>query len=147
MYMKLKKIMKILLVILIIALLYNKFVNSIVALNINWDVKLPYTTKILYYKGTGNNFGGDGIFYTSVIYNSPKSIKKLDNIAWNTDKNVKVETEINKLLDRLEAEEKNKIDFNKEYKYYIETKSKGFSNLYIIYMQDDNVVYIIENII
>jgi len=145
--MKLKKIIKIILIILFIIFLYSKFVNSIIGLKINWNIELPYTTRILYYKTTEPSLVGDGTHYTSILYKSRRSLKKLNNISWIADKNVEMEMRINELLDILMVDEKNRINFDKEYKYYIKTRSKGFSNLYLIYIPEDNIVHIIENYI
>ena len=143
---KIKKVLFILLILFIIIILYAKFVNSIVGVHINWDVELPYTTKILHYERTKVGLIGDGISYTIVKYNSSRNIKKLNNMTWEIDKNIGLENKINEMLDRIGVESINRIDFDKQYKYYVKTKN-DFSALYLIYMEEEKLVYIIENIL
>lgn len=116
---------------------------------INWHIKLPYTTKILYYEQTEANWNSDGIYYTIVQYNSSHDRKKLNDMKWKSDKNSELETEVNEALvrlARLNSQSVNTIDFDKQYKYYTQSK-RDSSTLYLIYIEEEKRLYILEDLL
>lgn len=146
---KIKKVLLILLVLFIVIILYAKFVNSIVGVYINWHIKLPYTTKILYYERTEASWNSDGIYYTIVQYNSSHDRKKLNDMKWKSGKNSELETEVNEVLvrlARLNSQSVNTIDFGKQYKYYTQSK-RDSSTLYLIYIEEEKRLYILEDLL
>ncbi len=142
--LKIKKIIKILIVIILVALLYKStFGNYFFVLKINWNFKLPTADKVIYTSRTQPGFHGDGFTYLITKYNSKNKIKKLDNIDWDTEKDENVEKEILQILDTLKIDKEHLINFDSKYQHY-EIVRRDYSKLFLIYMKEERILYIVE---
>ena len=75
--------------------------------------------------------------------------KRLNDMKWKSDKNSELETEVNEVLvrlARLNSQSVNTIDFDKQYKYYTQSK-RDSSTLYLIYIEEEKRLYILEDLL
>lgn len=117
--------------------LYSNIIKS------SWNIELPSEYKEIYSKDSGESFLGDGQRYHIFEYGDNNEIDK--TINWEKGKNTKIEFEINEILEEININKMYSPNLAKDYKYYIQ-KDKDFSELYIIFFEKENRIYVIENI-
>lgn len=146
-----KKISLIIFTLFIIGILFYLFSRYTTEINLNWNINIPIEDELIYYKDNledGNvNFLGDKLSYAVLKYKNPKKINKLTSINWIFNKNEKLEKKILDVIDKIEVDDKYKIDFTKNYQYfYKEDRSNEFVVNYIImlYYKENNIIYIVE---
>lgn len=145
-----KKTFKIILVIIffviIICILYFNFYRKyIFAVNLNWNLNLPFEDKAVYVESLPPSFLGDGPRYAILKYASKSKIKKLNSIPWISNKNIVIEDEVSKILSKLEIDDKYMIPFNQEYLYYhcIDKDDKR-NHIYMFYFINEGLIYVVE---
>lgn len=113
----------------------------------NWQVRLPEGGKEIYYKSSEASFHGDGQRYSVYEYDNKDIISNA--FDWQDKKDENMEKEINEIFERLKEDmktsEEYNIDFNKKYKYIRKIEYDN-SHLYLIYIIDENRIYVIEDI-
>lgn len=124
----------------------NTFGNYMFVLKMNWGINLPSANETIYYKDNISSFNGDGEKFSILKYKSNKKIKKLNNIKWDFQKDRDMEDKIKQVLNTLVIDKEYAIDFNKEYLYYT-SKEADSSELFIIYIKQEHLLYIIENLL
>jgi len=130
----------------IVGVLVFAFYDQRYTLNIrsNWGIELPAPSKEIYYTDDGPSWMGDGIRYHLFLYNDVKKINKA--FEWENTSNIPMESEIVKLIESIDVPDEYAPDFNRKYKYFIKKSSEDSSTLYLIFYEDTNRLYIIENI-
>jgi hypothetical protein len=120
------------------------FASNANIIHINWGINLPTSyTEIYSVEGDGSIFG-DAPRYHIFQYKNDSEINK--TIKWMSGKNTDMESDTNSILKSLKVSDKYMPDYQKKYKYY--TKIKDYdSTLYLVYFNDTNEMYIIENFI
>ena len=117
--------------------IYSNIVES------NWKIELPSEYKEIYSCDSGDSFLGDGERYHVFEY---KDNSDIDNVLdWKSDKNIILESEVNRVLSSLNIDTVYSPDFQQEYKYYFKSEIADSSKLYIILAQDNSTIYIIEH--
>lgn len=110
----------------------------------NWSVELPYGYKTVENLDTEPSFHGDGFRFHLFQY---RQDKKLDDILeWQVGPNEKFESEVEKILVELKANQYVTL-FDQEYYYFYLLGDDQMSNLYIIWILQTNQVAVIEEII
>lgn len=109
----------------------------------NWSIKLPNSYKKIYYIDSGASFHGDGERYTILKYTKEDDINK--SVNWKNVKDKSIETEINKVLSTLNVPIENMPNFQSNYKYYTTVKDAS-SKIYLLFFNDTEKLYIIEDI-
>ena len=114
----------------------------------NWNIRLPQNGEEIYYTDSGASFHGDGERYSVYEYENKEIINS--DFDWKNKKDEDMEREIKEVLEKLKEQdvkisEEYKIDFNKKYEYIRKTKDDN-SELYLIYIIEENKIYVIEDI-
>lgn len=109
----------------------------------NWSIKLPNSYKKIYYIYSGASFHGDGERYTILKYTKEDNINK--SVNWKNVKDKSIETEINKVLSTLNVPIENMPNFHSNYKYYTTVKDDS-SKIYLLFFNDTEKLYVIEDI-
>lgn len=145
-----KKLMIFLIVILLVIVLLitvlfywniNKPYTEII--NLNWSIELPNSYKEIYSIDIGASFHGDGERYHIFEYNNKKDINIPLN--WENNKNIAIESAIEKVLNDLNVAQVNSPNFKDEYKYYSKTADDS-SKIYLIFVPNTKRLYVIEDI-
>ncbi|MGB7595547.1 MAG: hypothetical protein WBL80_08270 [Erysipelotrichaceae bacterium] len=110
----------------------------------NWGIELPAPSKQIYYTDDGPSWMGDGTRYHLFQYHDDKKISKA--FEWKDISNLPMESEIVKLIESIDVPDEYAPDFKKKYKYFIKKSSEDSSTIYLIFFEDTNQLYIIENI-
>lgn len=118
---------------------YNLYSNI---LSENWNLKISENYEQVYSKDSGESFLGDGKRYHVFKYNDNEVINK--NFDWKSEKNLDIELQIQKILNDLDINKEQYPNFIENYKYY--ESIDHTSKLYIIYFENEGIVYIIEDI-
>ena len=121
------------------------FLNGEDVIEYNWNIRLPEGGKEIYYITGQPSFHGDGPRLSVYEYDNEEIIKS--SFTWEDKKNTNMEVEINnvlKMLDNYNDVSKKYIpNLKKDYKYMNKTKDDN-SNLYLIYINGENRIYVIE---
>ncbi len=111
----------------------------------NWDITLPDGGKELYYITGEPSFHGDGPRFSVYEYDNEEIIKS--SFTWEDKKNTDMEEEIQNVLKMLgeynDVSEQYIPDLKKDYKYVTKTKDDN-SQLYLVYINGENRIYVIE---
>lgn len=111
----------------------------------NWDITLPDGGKELYYITGEPSFHGDGPRFSVYEYDNEEIIRS--SFTWEDKKNTDMEEEIHNVLKMLgeynDVSEQYIPDFKKEYKYVTKSKEDN-SQLYLVYINRENRIYVIE---
>lgn len=147
---RMKKLMMFLIVILLVIVLiitvvfygninkpYTEIINS------NWSIELPNSYKEIYSIDSGASFHGDGERYHIFEYKNKKDIDILLN--WENNKNIAIESAIEKVLNNLNVAQVNRPNFKDEYKYYFKAGDDS-SKVYFIFVPNTKMLYVIEDI-
>lgn len=119
----------------------NKPYSEII--NINWSIKLPNSYKEIYSVDSGKSFHGDGERYHVFQYKRKDDIDL--SLDWEDNRNSEIEAEVKRVLNNLNVSNDNMPDFQSNYKYYITGKNDS-SRIYLIFVPDTKILYIIEDI-
>lgn len=119
---------------------YNNYSNI---MNLNWEIKIPNDYKELYSMDSGPSVFGEGQRYHVFYYEDDKAID--DTLLWSDDKNQNIELPIKRLLKGLNISKEYIINFNTEYKYFYK-ETEDFSKIYIVYVPNSKIIYILEDI-
>jgi len=135
----------ILLLIVLIAVFSYVEINKAYAeiINMNWSIKLPSAYKEIYSVESEASFHGDGERYHIFEYKNEEKINL--SLNWENNKNLAMESTIEKVLNTLNISKENMPNFQSKYKYYTEEKSDS-SKIYLIFVNDMKRLYIIEDI-
>jgi len=118
----------------------NTYSNVIQA---NWEVELPLEYKEIYSIDSGPSFLGDGQRYHIFEYANKDEIEEVLN--WQSGKNIIMESSIISILKALKVPDEYIPKLERDYKYYFKTKNDS-SMLYIVFSEEANRVYIVEDI-
>jgi len=118
----------------------NTYSNIIQA---NWEVELPLEYKEIYSIDSGPSFLGDGERYHIFEYANKEEIGEALN--WQSGKNIIMESSVISILKALKIPDEYMPKLENDYKYYFKTESDS-SMLYIIFSEEANRVYIVEDI-
>ncbi|MEG2016949.1 MAG: hypothetical protein RR128_00655 [Clostridium sp.] len=109
----------------------------------NWDISLPKGYEQIYEKDSEPSFLGDGERYHIFRYKHAERVNHY--IDWKDKKNILLEDEVSKVLSNLNLEEEYYPDFKQDYKYYF-TNSDDSSKIYIIFVESESKIYVVEDI-
>ena len=109
-------------------------------INMNWSIKLPSAYKEIYSVDSEASFHGDGERYHIFEYKNEEKINL--SLNWENNKNLAIESTIEKVLNTLNISKENMPNFQGKYKYYTEEKSDS-SKIYLILVNDMKRLYII----
>lgn len=116
---------------------YNKVLES------NWGILLAKGYKEVYSTDTGDSFLGDGQRYH--VFGYKEKLKQEEIEKFSSKRNIKVEEEAEGILIQLGVSKEKRPDFSKEYYWYKKVDdTDSRNNLYLIYVIEDNRVYVIE---
>lgn len=116
---------------------YNKILES------NWGILLPKGYKELYSTDSGDSFLGDGQRYH--VFDYEEKLKQEEIEKFSSKKNIKVEEEAEGILIQLGVSKEKRPNFSKEYYWYKKVHYiDSRSNLYLIYVFENSMVYVIE---
>jgi hypothetical protein len=118
----------------------NTYSNIIQA---NWEVELPLEYKEIYSIDSGPSFLGDGKRYHIFEYANKDKVEEI--LSWQSGKNIIMESSIISILKDLKVPDEYIPKLDGDYKYYFKTKSDS-SMLYIVFSEEANRVYIVEDI-
>lgn len=116
----------------------SKYISII---NTNWNINLPKDMKEIYSFDNEQSFLGDGVRYHVFELNSNATIIDLN---WNNTF-LDVKSSVNNIIGSLSIPIEYYPDFTQEYKYYY-VLEKDSSELYILFNDKSNRIYIIEDI-
>lgn len=108
----------------------------------NWNFYIKKEDELIYTKNNRKGFPSDGYIYTILRYDDINSVLKNNN--WESNKSLEIEKYFLEVLSKINVDEQFIPNFNNEYIYYTETDSDN-SILYVIYFNNTNVLYILEN--
>ena len=118
----------------------NTYSNIIQA---NWEVELPLEYKEIYSIDSGPSFLGDGERYHIFEYANKDEIEEALN--WQSGKNIIMESSVISILKALKVPDECMPKLENDYKYYFKAESDS-SMLYIVFSEEANRVYIVEDI-
>lgn len=132
---------------LLISMYYTALGKYIVDIKLNWKIDIPRGDNKVYEKRTEPSFGGDGENYCILEYKNQRKISQLENsIEWNTQKDIELEKEIMKILNKLNVAEEYLPNLENEYIYYVKRGERDDRNSIAI-LKFDKRIYIIEEIL
>jgi len=134
-----------LVIVLIITVLFYGNINKpyIEIINLNWSIELPNSYKEIYSIDSGASFHGDGERYHIFEYDNKIDVEIPLNLESN--KNIAIESAIEKVLNNLNVAQVNRPNFECEYKYYSK-KMDDSSKIYLIFETNTKRLYVIEDI-
>lgn len=109
----------------------------------NWNVELPLKYKEIYSIDSGDSFLGDGKRYHVFEYDKDNNLAKVLN--WQSTENPIMESSVSNILKDLKVPEEYMPKLEDDYKYYFKTEEDS-SELYIIFIEKENKVYVAEDI-
>lgn len=109
----------------------------------NWEVELPLEYKEIYSIDSGPSFLGDGKRYHIYEYANRDEIEEVLN--WQSGKNIIMESSVISILKDLKVPDEYIPKLESDYKYYFKAESDS-SMLYIVFSEEANRVYIVEDI-
>lgn len=118
----------------------NTYSNIIQA---NWEIELPLEYKEIYSIDSGHSFLGDGERYHIFEYANKDKVEEV--LSWQSGKNIIMESSIISILKALKVPDEYIPKLESDYKYYFKTKSDS-SMLYMVFSEEANRVYIVEDI-
>jgi len=104
---------------------------------------LPLEYEEMYSIDSGPSFLGDGQRYHIFEYANKDEIEEVLN--WQSGKNIIMESSIISILKALKVPDEYIPKLERDYKYYFKTKNDS-SMLYIIFSEEANRIYIVEDI-
>lgn len=119
----------------------------------NWSIRLPESSKDIYYKDTGASFQGDGNRWTVVRAGSEADIDEL--FEWKTDRNPEIERTLLEGMNLIGVDQEHRVDLSGAYRYYVKEKvytdesDKEFrviDSIVFINIPRSNEIYIYENL-
>lgn len=147
--MNCKKVIKILAIVLLIVILLflgahivgkHFFSGDTRIYESNWNIDIPSGLNEEYSKKDKQDFQGDGYRYT--VFSVKKSNKFFKD-GFSSQKNTKLESDINQILVKLNVNNSNKPDFAQKYTWKL---LKEYDNsLYIVYYAQEQKAYFIQN--
>ena len=126
----------------------NKPYTEIIKLN--WSISLPKPYKEIYSTDSGSSFHGDGERYSIFEYENIEDVNL--SLKWDNNENKVVDLAIMKVLQSeimefikgLSIPLENMPDFKSQYRYYRKWKNDS-SKLYLIFVPDTKLLYVIEH--
>ncbi|HAK42599.1 MAG TPA: hypothetical protein DCM59_07720 [Clostridium sp.] len=118
----------------------NTYSNIIQA---NWEIELPLEYKEIYSIDSRHSFLGDGERYHIFEYANKDKVEEV--LSWQSGKNIIMESSIISILKALKVPDEYIPKLESDYKYYFKTKSDS-SMLYMVFSEEANRVYIVEDI-
>ncbi|MGK0465893.1 hypothetical protein [Clostridium sp.] len=131
-----------------IYLYVNKPYTEII--NLNWSISLPEPCKEIYSTDSGSSFNGDGERYSIFEYENIEDVNL--SLKWDNNENEVVDLAIMKVLQSeimgfikvLSIPLDNMPNFKSQYRYFRKWKSDS-SKLYLIFVPDTKLLYVIEH--
>lgn len=114
-------------------------------INKKWGLEIDKRNDVVYSHDERGSFG-EGIIYLKIELSEDDNFLTEIDFTTKTDDNIDLETIVNQSLDQfhIQINESAKIDWSMGYSFKIFTDSG--STLYLIYFEQENVLYLIEKI-
>lgn len=109
----------------------------------NWDITLPKGYEEIVSVDSGASFQGDGERYH--VFKYKEELKKEEIQRFSSRENSVVEDEVKKILNSLQVSNEERPDFSKTYYWYTQSgDDDSRDKLYLIYFNEDNLLYVVE---
>ncbi len=134
---------KVIIIIIIVFLLFctNVFNNSAFSIKMNWNFYIKTENELIYTKNNRSGFPSDGYVYTILLYDDINDILKKNN--WESSKNLEIEKYFSEILSKINVDKQFIPNFENRYIYYTET-DRDNSMLYVIYFENTDILYVLE---
>ncbi len=119
---------------------YNQKYTSVIKKE--WSIDLPNSYVELYSIESETNLNGDSQRFHVFIYENESDLSKTLN--WKTIRDTKLESEINRILDKLSVLEEYTINFENKYSYFTKVKA-DFSKIYLVFIEESKLLYVVED--
>lgn len=111
----------------------------------NWEVRIPSGYKEMFSTNSGPSFHGDGWRYNVFHYKEDLNVEELERFA--IEKNTEIENSIEDILNILDVPVEERPDFAQNYYWYSKRGDRDSRNkLYLIYFDEINMLYVIQDI-
>lgn len=119
---------------------YNQKYTSVIKKE--WSIDLPNSYEELYSIESETSLNGDSQRFHVFSYEIESDLSKTLN--WKTIRDTKLESEMNRILEKLSVVEEYTINFEYKYSYFTKVKA-DFSKIYLVYIEESKLLYVVED--
>jgi len=115
------------------------------AMESNWGLQIPPDYKEVFSTDSGPSFHGDGWRYNVFHYKEDLNEEELERLTF--EKSTGIENIIEDILNILDVSVEERPDFTKDYYWYRKSGDRDSRNkLYLVYFDEINMLYVIQDI-